>query len=225
MGVKWGRLGTVGILVVMLTSAWVQGGQDSTGNRGGEGSAPADTRKATAASSKNVPHSAANVLVGSNFIIGPDDVLSVNVWKEPEISQTVTVRPDGKISLPLAGEFMASGLTPDQLQATITQRLEGLMSRPNVTVIVHEVKSQRVVVVGQVAKPGSYTLQTPMTVLDAIAQAGGPLDYAKLKGIYVLRVAPDGHPTRLPFNYKDVIKGHNLTQNVRLQPYDTIVVP
>jgi len=151
--------------------------------------------------------------------------LAVNVWKEPEISQTVTVRPDGKISLPLAGEFVASGLTPDQLQAEITQRLEGLMSRPNVTVIVHEVKSQRVVVVGQVAKPGSYTLQTPMTVLDAIAQAGGPLDYAKLKSIYVLRVAPDGHPTRMPFNYKEVIKGHNLSQNVTLEPHDTVVVP
>jgi len=224
MGVKLGRLGMVGFLVVILSSAWVQGGQDSSGNKG-VSSGQADNRKATTAASKDMPHPAGNALVGSNFIIGPDDVLSVNVWKEPEISQTVTVRPDGKISLPLAGEFVASGLTPDQLQAVITQRLEGLMSRPNVTVIVHEVKSQRIVVVGQVAKPGSYTLQNPMTVLDAIAQAGGPLDYAKLKSIYVLRVAPDGHPTKLPFNYKDVIKGHNLAQNVRLQPSDTIVVP
>jgi len=213
------------LVVVMLSSAWVQGGQDSAGNRGVAGSGPADSRKATAAASKNLPHPAGNALIGGNFIIGPDDVLAVNVWKEPEISQTVTVRPDGKISLPLAGEFVASGLTPDQLQAEITQRLEGLMSRPNVTVIVHEVKSQRVVVVGQVAKPGSYTLQTPMTVLDAIAQAGGPLDYAKLKSIYVLRVAPDGHPTRMPFNYKEVIKGHNLSQNVTLEPHDTVVVP
>jgi len=161
----------------------------------------------------------------ADYLLDRGDVLEIGSSAAPELRRRAAVADDGKISLPLAGEFMASGLTPDQLQATITQRLEGLMSRPNVTVIVHEVKSQRVVVVGQVAKPGSYTLQTPMTVLDAIAQAGGPLDYAKLKSIYVLRVAPDGHSTRLPFNYKEVIKGHNLAQNVRLQPYDTIVVP
>lgn len=158
------------------------------------------------------------------LVIGPDDVLVINVWKEPEVSQTVPVRPDGKISLPLIGPVMASGLTPTQLQASITRELENYLSHPGVTVIVHEVKSQRFVVVGQVAKPGGYELQTPMTVLDAIAGAGGPLEYAKLKSIYVLRTGPNG-PIRLPFNYKDAIKGKNLGQNVRLQSHDTVVVP
>ena len=159
------------------------------------------------------------------LIIGPDDVLVINVWKEPEVSQTVPVRPDGKISLPLIGPVVASGLTPTQLQASITRELENYLSHPEVTVIVHEVKSQRFVVVGQVAKPGSYELQTHMTVLDAIAGAGGPLEYAKLKGIYVLRTGPNGESIRLPFNYKDAIKGKNLAQNIRLQSHDTVVVP
>lgn len=162
---------------------------------------------------------------GEELVIGPDDVLVINVWKEPEVSQTVPVRPDGKISLPLIGPVMASGLTPTQLQASITRELENYLSHPEVTVIVHEVKSQRFVVVGEVAKPGSYELQTHMTILDAIAGAGGPLEYAKLKSIYVLRTGPDGKSVRLPFNYKDAIKGKNLGQNVRLLSHDTIVVP
>ena len=162
---------------------------------------------------------------GDELVIGPDDVLVINVWKEPEVSQTVPVRPDGKISLPLIGPVMASGLTPTQLQVSIAHELESYLEHPAVTVIVHEVKSQRFVVVGQVAKPGSYDLQTPMTVLGAIAGAGGPLEYAKLKGIYVLRTGPNGEAIRLPFNYKDAIKGKNLAQNIRLQSHDTIVVP
>lgn len=160
-----------------------------------------------------------------DLIIGPDDVLAINVWKEPEVSQTVPVRPDGKISLPLIGEVMASGLTPTQLQASITLALDHYLSRPAVTVIVHEVKSQRYVVVGQVAKPGSYELQMPMTVLDAIAAAGGPLEYAKVKSIYVLRAGPKGTTVRLPFNYKEAMKGKHLAQNVELRSRDTVVVP
>jgi len=176
-------------------------------------------------SSDSGPTAAKKSPGGDELVIGPDDVLVINVWKEPEVSQTVPVRPDGKISLPLIGPVMASGLTPSQLQAAITRELENYLSHPGVTVIVHEVKSQRFVVVGQVAKPGGYELQTPMTVLDAIAGAGGPLEYAKLKGIYVLRTGPNGNPIRLPFNYKDAIKGKNLGQNFRLQSHDTVVVP
>jgi polysaccharide biosynthesis/export protein len=176
-------------------------------------------------SSDSAPAAAKKSPGSDELVIGPDDVLVINVWKEPEVSQTVPVRPDGKISLPLIGPVMASGLTPTQLQAAITHELENYLSHPGVTVIVHEVKSQRFVVVGQVAKPGGYELQTPMTVLDAIAGAGGPLEYAKLKSIYVLRTGPNGNPIRLPFNYKDAIKGKNLGQNVRLQSHDTVVVP
>jgi len=135
------------------------------------------------------------------------------------------VLPDGKISLPLAGEVVATGLTTEQLESAITRQLENYLSRPKVTVIVHEVKSQRIVVAGEVAKPGSYELLSSMTVLDAISQAGGPLDYGKVKSIYVLRKGVDGRPTRIPFNYKQVIKGRNLEQNVTLEPHDTVVVP
>jgi len=176
-------------------------------------------------SSDSVPAPDKKSSGGDELVIGPDDVLVINVWKEPEVSQTVPVRPDGKISLPLIGPVMASGLTPSQLQVSITHELENYLSHPEVTVIVHEVKSQRFVVVGEVAKPGSYELQTHMTVLDAIAGAGGPLEYAKLKGIYVLRTGPNGKAVRLPFNYKDAIKGKNLAQNVTLQSHDTVVVP
>ena len=175
--------------------------------------------------SKVSPPTLENVLVDEDFKIGPDDVIAVNVWREPEVSQTLPVRPDGKISLPLAGEVVASGLTAKQLESTITQQLSIYLSRPEVTVIVREVKSQRVVVAGQVAKPGSYPLLTGMSVLDAIAQAGGPLEYAKVKSMYVLRTGPDGKPVRLKFNYKQVIHGQSLTQNIRLQPHDTVVVP
>jgi polysaccharide export outer membrane protein len=160
-----------------------------------------------------------------DYVIGPEDVLAVNVWKEPEISRTVPVRPDGKISLPLLGDMMATGLTAQQLQASITQRLQNYVSSPEVSVIVQEVKSEKVNVVGRVVKPGSYSLSKPTTVLDAVVMAGGFRDFAKEKKIYVLRVSKDGKPDRLPFNYKEVIKGKKLSQNVVLEPHDTVVVP
>ena len=159
------------------------------------------------------------------FVIGPDDVVAVNVWKEPEISRVVPVRSDGKISLPLAGEVQASGQTPRQLEIAITKKLETYISGPDVTVIVQEIKSQRFNILGQVTRPGSYLLTKPMTVLDAIALAGGFRDFAKQKSIYVLRQNLDGTPARLPFNYKEVIHGKNPGQNIRLEPRDTIVVP
>jgi len=159
------------------------------------------------------------------FVIGPDDVVAVNVWKEPEISRAVPVRSDGKISLPLVGEVQASGQTPRQLEVAIAKRLESYISEPDVTVIVQEIKSQRFNILGQVTRPGSYLLTKPMTVLDAIALAGGFRDFAKQKSIYVLRQNPDGMQARLRFNYKEVIHGKNPGQNVVLEPRDTIVVP
>jgi polysaccharide export outer membrane protein len=159
------------------------------------------------------------------FLIGPDDVLAVNVWKEPEISRAVPVRSDGKISLPLVGELQASGQTPKQLEEEIAAKLHGYISEPEVTVIVQEIKSQRINILGQVAKPGSYLLTNTMTVLDSIALAGGFKDFAKQKAVYVLRRKPDGTQVRIPFNYKDVIKGRNPDQNVKLEPRDTVVIP
>ena len=160
-----------------------------------------------------------------SYIIGDNDLLDIDVWKEKEITRQVPVRPDGKISLPLVGQIQASGLTPLQLQADITEKLKEYISNPEVTVIVSDPRSQQVNIVGQVARPGTFSLSKSMTVLDAIAQAGGFKDFAKQTKIYVLRPMPGGIRVRIPFNYKNVIKGKNLQQNVQLKPGDTIVVP
>jgi polysaccharide export outer membrane protein len=137
----------------------------------------------------------------------------------------VPVRSDGKISLPLAGEIQAGGETPKQLEREIASKLKSYIEEPEVTVIVQEIKSQRINILGQVARPGSYLLTNNMTALDAIAAAGGFRDFAKQKSIYILRQMPDGSQKRLPFNYKAVIQGQNPQQNVKLEPKDTIVIP
>lgn len=160
-----------------------------------------------------------------SYIIGENDVLDIDVWKEKEISKTVPVRPDGKISLPLIGEIQASGLTPLQLQNNLTQQLKAYIDNPEVTVIVNDPRSHQFNIVGQVARPGTYPLSESMTVLDAIAESGGFKDFAKQTKIYVLRPAPGGIRVRIMFNYKKVIKGDNLQENVALKPGDTIVVP
>ena len=159
------------------------------------------------------------------FIIGPGDVLAINVWKEAEISKVLTVRSDGRISLPLIGELQSSGLTPRQLEAEITKRLKDYVADPAVTVVVQEIHSQKVNVLGMVSHPGSFPLAKPMTVVDAIATAGGFRDFAKQKDIYVLHKDANGKQTRVPFNYKDVIKGLHAEQNIELQSGDTVVVP
>ena len=159
------------------------------------------------------------------YVIGVDDVLSISVWKEPELSRTLPVRPDGKITLPLVGDLQAAGVTPQNLQQELHDKLAAYMAVPEVAVIVQEVKSQKYNIVGQVAKPGSYSLNESMTVLDAIAESGGLGVYAKGNAIYVLRMRPDGSSVKLPFHYKQVLKGTNLSQNVNLQPRDTVVVP
>ncbi len=170
-------------------------------------------------------HDAANPKAhDDSFVIGNDDVLTVNVWKEPDVSRTVPVRSDGKISLPLAGELQASGLTPTRLEKDIAAKLKNFISEPEVTVIVQQVNSQKFNILGQVTRPGSYGIANSTTVLDAIALAGGFRDFAKKKSIYILRQGPGGE-SRLPFNYKDVSQGKNMAQNIKLEPGDTIIVP
>ncbi|MGO8795195.1 MAG: polysaccharide biosynthesis/export family protein [Candidatus Sulfotelmatobacter sp.] len=160
-----------------------------------------------------------------SFVIGNDDVLAINVWKEPDISRSIPVRSDGKISLPLVGEVQATGQTPLKLEKEIAARLKNYIDEPEVTVIVQQINSQKFNILGQVNRPGSYVLTNSATVLDAIAMAGGFRDFAKQKSMYVLRQNADGTQSRLPFNYKEVAKGQNSGQNVKLQPRDTIVVP
>lgn len=161
----------------------------------------------------------------NTFVIGNDDKLNINVWKDTELTKTVQVRPDGKISMPLIGELQAAGRTPLQLENEITDKLKAYIAQPDVTVIVEQINSQKFNILGRVAKPGSYSLTTTTTVLDAIAQAGGFQDFAKQKDVYILRPKPGGGEVRLPFNYKDVIKGKHTEENVRLEPHDTVVVP
>ena len=160
-----------------------------------------------------------------DYVIGPEDVLAVSVWKEPDISRILPVRPDGRISLPLVGELQASGLTASKLQDIIAQKLKDYIENPQVNVIVQEVRSRSFNVVGKVLKPGSFDLAKPTAVLDAIALAGGLQDFAKVSKIYVLRRMPDGSQRMIPFNYKLVIKGKRLDENVELQSGDTVVVP
>jgi polysaccharide export outer membrane protein len=160
-----------------------------------------------------------------HYIIGNDDLLTINVWKEQEVSRSLPVRSDGRISLPLAGEVQASGRTPLQLEKEIADKLKDYIMDPEVTVMVQQVNSQKYNILGQVVKPGSYPLTLMTTVLDAIATAGGFRDFAKQKDAYILRQNPDGGQTRIPFNYKEVIKGKSPGQNIKLQPNDTVVVP
>jgi polysaccharide biosynthesis/export protein len=170
------------------------------------------------ASSSTKPHD-------DSFVIGNDDVLAINVWKEPDISRSIPVRSDGKISLPLVGEVQAAGRTPLKLEQDIAGKLRSYISEPEVTVMVQQINSEKFNILGQVARPGSYPLTNSATVLDAIALAGGFRDFAKQKAIYVLRQNPGGGESRIPFNYKNVVKGKNPEQNIKLEPRDTIVVP
>ena len=184
---------------------------------------------ASAASAQASRNDAANASAANahddSFVIGAGDVLSINVWKEPDLSKSIPVRSDGKISMPLAGEVQAAGRTPLKLEQDIAEKLKNYISEPEVTVIVQQINSQKFNILGQVARPGSYLLTSAATVVDAIAIAGGFRDFAKKKSMYVLRQNGEGTQTKLPFNYKEVIKGQNLQQNVKLQPGDTIVVP
>jgi polysaccharide biosynthesis/export protein len=168
--------------------------------------------------STNAPHN-------GTYIIGDDDVLSINVWNEKDISRSVPVRSDGKISLPLVGEIQAAGRTPFQLEQDITARLRNYITAPTVAVMVEKINSKKFNILGEVVRPGSYSTALAGTVVDAIALAGGFRDFAKKKDIYILRQAPDGKQARIRFNYTKFIKGKNLAQNINLEPHDTIIVP
>jgi len=193
-------------------------------------SAPSD--QAVSGSQAATPEAAASTAVApgtkphdDTFIIGADDSLAINVWKEPDLSRTVPVRSDGKISLPLVGEVTAAGRTPLQLEKDISAKLLNYMTDPQVTVIVQQINSEKYNILGQVAKPGAYSLIATTTIVDAIATAGGFKDFAKKKAIYILRQNPGGGETRIDFNYQNFIKGKNTNQNIVLKPHDTIIVP
>ena len=160
----------------------------------------------------------------ADYVIGPDDVLSIVIWREKEMSSEVVVRPDGRISLPLVNELQAAGLTPAQLRIAVEKAASKWVKEPDATVIVKTINSRKVSILGNVGKAGTYPLTGDMTVLQLIALAGGLQEYADAKGITIMR-KQDGRDVTLKFNYKDVVKGKNLQQNVSLKPGDTVIVP
>ncbi len=162
--------------------------------------------------------------VDASYLIAPDDVLSIDVWKETEITRSVPVRPDGKISLPLLNDVQAAGLTATDLASVVTEKLKKFLANPQVTVIVTTVNSQKIYILGEVLRAGVVSLLPNMTVLQALSSAGGFTPYANQKGIYVLRTE-NGQQVKYPFKYKEVLKGVNIQQNILLKPGDTIVVP
>ena len=167
---------------------------------------------------------AAGVNIPPEYIIGADDQLNIVFWRDKELTAEVTVRPDGKISLPLLNDVQASGLTPAQLKDRIVEESKKYVEDPNVTVVVKQINSRRVFITGEVRKPGPYPLTASATVLQMISIAGGLADYAKPDKISVVRVE-NGKPMSFRFNYKEVIEGKKLNQNIELKPGDTIIVP
>jgi polysaccharide export outer membrane protein len=212
------RSGVLILAMILATAALASGAQESAKTKG-------KNDRASNAPAQAAPTAAPTPAAGSedpNFVIGAEDVLDVNVWKEPEVSRTVPVRPDGKISLALLNDVQAAGLKPTELAAQITEKLKKFLTDPQVTVIVVTINSRRIYITGEVNRGGAYPMLPTMTVLQALAGAGGFSQFAKQKNIYVLRME-DGKQTKLPFNYRKVIKGEQA--DIILKPGDTIVVP
>jgi polysaccharide biosynthesis/export protein len=181
----------------------------------GSGTTAKDTRQAP-------PATSTRATVDAGYKIGAQDVLRIDVWKEPDISRSVPVRPDGKISLPLLNDVQAAGLTAMELANAISEGLKKYITSPQVTVSVSEINSQRIYVTGEVTRPGAYPLLPNMTALQAVTSAGGFTQFANTKKIYVLR-QENGKQVKYPFNYKDVVNGKG--EDIPLRLGDTIVVP
>lgn len=184
---------------------------------------PAASPASDKAVSDKTTNEASNNQAGPEYVIGPQDVLHIAVWKEADLTATLPVRPDGKISLPLLNDVQASGLTPKQLADSVTEKLKKYIADPRVTVVVTEINSKRIFLVGEVLHSGAAPMLPNMTVLQALSSAGIS-QFANTKRIYVLRTE-NGKQQKLPVNYRKLVKGEQIEQNYLLQPGDTIVVP
>ncbi|MCD4754746.1 MAG: polysaccharide biosynthesis/export family protein [Deltaproteobacteria bacterium] len=162
--------------------------------------------------------------VEDEYIIGPTDILEIHVWREPDLSRTIPVRPDGKITLPLLNDVQASGLTSLELKAEIEKGLDKFVESPTVSVAVQEIHSKNIFVLGQVVSPGGYPLQQDLTVLQALSLAGGLAEWADQGNVVILR-NENGKQSRIKFDYKNISKGKYLEKNIVLKPGDTIIVP
>lgn len=213
------------IAMAMILAALPVGARQSSGAEAMPTSlqAPSPAPADSASPQASAPVQAATQDPG--YIIGAQDVLDISVWKDPDLTRTVPVRPDGKITLPLLNDVQAAGLTPDQLKTSITQGLVKYMQMdPVVTVIVTQINSQRFYVSGEVNRAGEFALLPHTTVLQALSSAGGFTQFANTKKIYLIRIV-NGKQESHPFNYKDVVHGKNTDQNIELKAGDQIVVP
>lgn len=163
-------------------------------------------------------------VVPPGYVIGTDDVLSIMYWKDKDMTSDVQVRPDGRIALPLINEVQAAGLTPEQLRQKVTEESKKYMEDASITVVVRQINSRKAFITGEVNRPGPYPLTSATTVMQLIAMAGGLREYANGKKIVIMRTE-NGKSRSLPFNYKNVVEGKNLDQNIELKPGDTVVVP
>lgn len=169
------------------------------------------------------PAAAESAASQTTYVIGADDTLHIDVWKEPDLTATLPVRPDGMISLPLLNDVQAAGLTPMHLATGITEKLKKYLADPRVTVVVTQMNSQRIFVTGEVLHSGAMTLLPNMNVLQALSTAGFT-QFANTKGIYILRTE-NGKQVKMPVNYRQLLKGEGIDQSIILKPGDTIVVP
>jgi polysaccharide export outer membrane protein len=194
-----------GIFCIFLSLAHAQA-QQTTGNTGQTGS-----------TNDSLP------VLPKGYVIGPEDVLSIVVWRERELSADVIVRPDGKISIPLLNDVQAAGYTPEQLAEIVEKEAVKYVTDSDATVIVKQINSRKVFVIGEVGKPGAFPLTSEMNVLQLIASVGGLNEYADKGNVMILRME-NGKERRFRFNYKEVIEGKKLQQNILLQPGDTVLV-
>jgi polysaccharide export outer membrane protein len=213
----------IGVIAFLLASTGIMRTVQQD-NKNGDGNISVARAKNGPVSSTDKKTVSLGTVDNSVYVIGPEDVLDITVWKEPDVSRVVPVRPDGRISLPLINDIQAAGLSPEQLAATVAEKLRKYMNEPKVTVIVTAINSQRVFVVGEVLRAGAFPLLPGMTVLQALASAGGFTPFANVKKIHVVRLR-DGKHIELEFNYRDVLRGDKPEQNINLEPGDTIVVP
>ena len=210
------------VLLVLLALTAIRGrAQDSYSNT--NSSDERSVASSSAPNEANAPVTTATVPVDPSYVIGADDMLLISVWKEPDLTTTVPVRPDGMISVPLLDDVRAAGLTPMQLSAVLKEKLKSYVTAPRVTVVVTQTNSRRIYILGQVLRTGPISLLYKMTVLQALATAGFN-EFANTKGVYILRTI-NGQEQKIPVNYKRVIKGQAVSKNILLQPGDVIVVP
>jgi len=208
-------------IVMILAACLMAGGTQARS----EGRAAQDPKEEVKGAKSDARLTAAS-RVGEDpaYKIGPQDLLKIDVWKEEQLTRTVPVRPDGKITLPLLNDVQAAGLTPMELAGVISDQLKKYINNPQVTVSVTEINSRRVYVTGEVSKAGAYPLFPRMTVLQALSSSGGFTQFARVKNIYVLRTE-NGKQVKMLFNYKEAVRGKSPEQNIELLPGDVIVVP